>query len=108
MEWQTEPPLTLGSRVVFVAHFLGREMTYTYEIAEHALPERFVMRTREGPFPMETVYTWEDLPSGGTRMALSNRGEPTGFSKAAAPLMERAMRRANLRDLADLKRILES
>lgn len=70
--------------------------------------ERFVMSTAEGPFPMETSYTWEDTATGGTRMLLRNRGEPSGFSRVAAPMMASAMRRANRRDLARLKAILEA
>jgi hypothetical protein len=56
---------------------------------------------------METTYTWEDNPAGGTRMKLRNRGNPAGFSKLAAPMMARAMRRANQKDLSQLKSILE-
>jgi hypothetical protein len=66
------------------------------------------MSTDEGPFPMETTYTWEEAPAGGTRMTLRNRGEPSGFAGVAAPLMTRAMRRANRKDLARLKEVLES
>ena len=66
------------------------------------------MNTAEGPFPMETSYTWQDSEGGGTRMTLRNRGEPAGFSRIAAPLMAGAIRRANRKDLARLKRILES
>ena len=65
------------------------------------------MRTADGPFPMETTYTWEATPEGETRMTLRNRGNPSGFSRIAAPMMERAMRRATSRDLARLKAILE-
>jgi hypothetical protein len=56
---------------------------------------------------METTYVWEDSTDGGTRMTLRNRGEPAGFSKWMAPLMARAVRRANRKDLAQLKAILE-
>jgi hypothetical protein len=70
---------------------MGRRLAYTYEVREHAPGDRFVMSTAQGPFPMETTYGFEDAP-GGTRMTLRNRGEPSGFAKVGAPLMERAMR----------------
>jgi uncharacterized membrane protein len=106
VEWKTPKPLAVGSRIAFDARFLGRRLAYTYEVRELIPGERFVMRTAEGPFPMETTYTWEDTASGGTRMTLHNRGEPSGFSKALAPMMASAMRRANRKDLARLKQIL--
>jgi hypothetical protein len=92
--------------VAFVAEFLGRKIAYTYEIVE-LTPQSVVMRTAEGPFPMETSYTWEPA-DGGTRMTLRNRGTPSGFSSLAAPFMARAMRRANEKDLAALKQLLEA
>jgi hypothetical protein len=108
VEWETEPPLGVGSRVAFAAEFLGRRLAYTYEIRDLRPGERLVMSTAEGPFPMETTYAWEDAPGGGTRMTLRNRGEPVGFKRVGAPLMARAMRRANQKDLARLKEVLES
>ena len=57
------------------------------------------MRTAQGPFPMETTYTFADAGGGATRMTLRNRGEPAGFAKVAAPVMAPAMRRANGKDL---------
>ena len=106
--WLTDKPAAVGSRISFVARFLGRKLEYTYEITTFAPDEELVMRTAEGPFPMETTYRWDDTPSGGTLMTLRNRGEPAGFSKLAAPLMASAMRRANNKDLALLKKILEA
>lgn len=106
VEWRSDPPLRAGSRIAFVARFLGRTIAYTYEIKDLTRDERLVMATSEGPFPMETTYTWSDT-SGGTRMTLRNRGNPSGFSKVAAPLMRPAIRRANQKDLRRLKAILE-
>jgi uncharacterized protein YndB with AHSA1/START domain len=106
VECKSPPPLAAGSRVAFVARFLGRTLEYTYEIRELVPGERLVQSTADGPFPMETTYTWSDAP-GGTRMTLRNRGEPAGFGHLAAPLLERAMRRANRKDLARLKSLLE-
>lgn len=108
VDWQTPPPVALGSRMSFVAHFLGRRLAYTYEVVELVPRERLVMRTSEGPFPMETTYTWADEGADGTRMTLRNRGEPSGFASAGASLMAKAMKRANAKDLARLKQILEA
>ncbi len=105
-EWVTRPPLTKGSKMAFVAHFLGRRLSYTYEVTEYKPGRRLVMRTAEGPFPMETTYTWERIGDN-TRMTLRNRGEPTGFSKLMAPFMRTAMRRANQADLRALKALFE-
>jgi uncharacterized membrane protein len=108
VEWRTPRPLAVGSRVAFVAQFLGRRLEYTYEVVEWVPNERFVMRTADGPFPMETTYEWEDADRGATRMRLRNRGTPTGFSRWLAPVMGMAVRRANRKDLAALKAVLES
>ncbi len=108
VEWKTAPPVTVGSRMAFVASFLGRRLAYTYEVVELLANSRLVMRTAEGPFPMETSYTWESAGDGATRMTLRNRGEPSGFSRIVAPLMAAAMRRANRKDLAKLKTLLEA
>lgn len=107
-EWKTPKPLSVGSQVMFRAQFLGRELQYTYEITEYVPGEKLVMRTAEGPFPMETTYTWETIEGGQTRMTLRNRGNPSGFSKLLAPFMKTAMRRANRKDLTLLKQILEN
>ena len=106
VRWETAPPVAVGSRVAFVARFLGRRLAYTYQVRDLVPGERLVMSTAEGPFPMETTYTWDDV-AGGTRMALRNRGEPAGLTKLAAPAVAVAMRRANRKDLAQLKRLLE-
>jgi uncharacterized protein YndB with AHSA1/START domain len=108
VEWKSPKPLGVGSQVAFVAQFLGRRIAYTYEVRELVPGERLVMSTAQGPFPMETTYAWEDTGDGGTTMTLRNRGEPAGFAKLTAPLIARAIQRANTKDLARLKGILEA
>ena len=107
MTWKSARPLAVGSQVEFAAEFLGRRLVYTYEVKEWVPGERFVMATSEGPFPMQTTYTWRDAPGGGTTMELRNEGEPSGFTSIAAPFMKLAMKRENRKDLRRLKELLE-
>jgi uncharacterized membrane protein len=107
IEWRDPPPLRVGSVIGFVARFLGRRLAYDYEIVEHDPGARLVMRTQRGPFPMETTYSWTPHDDG-THMTLRNHGNPSGFSALAAIVMVPAMRRANRKDLAQLKAILEA
>lgn len=108
VEWKTPKPLEVGSLVAFTAKFLGKRLAYVYEIAEWIPGEKLVMRTADGPFPMETTYTWTAIDNNTTKMTLQNRGKPTGFSKLFGPFMETMMRRANKKDLKKIKQILEA
>ena len=100
--------VAVGSRIAFVAaHFLGRRLAYTYEVAELVAGERLVMRAADGPFPMETTYVGKPRARRDAD-ELRNRGEPAGFSRLLAPIVTHAIRRANGNDLDGLKRILES
>lgn len=108
VEWQTPPPLAVGSRMDFVATFLGRRLAYTYEVVELVTDQRLVMRTSQGPFPMETTYEWRALGEAQTAMRLRNRGRPTGFGRVAAPAMAAAVRRSTTKDLERLRRLLEA
>jgi Polyketide cyclase / dehydrase and lipid transport len=107
VEWETPPPAVVGSKLRFHAQFLGRTLEYTYEVREVDPGCRFVMATAQGPFPMQTTYSWEDAGPAATEMTLRNRGEPSGFAAVTGPVMTRAMRRANEADLRRLKTLLE-
>jgi uncharacterized membrane protein len=108
VSWETEPPLRQGSRLAFSAEFLGRTLDYTYEFVEFVPGEILVMRTSQGPFPMQTTYRWEDHGNGATRMTLRNTGKPAGFSKLAALVMAPMMKSAMTKDLKRLKEVLEA
>jgi uncharacterized membrane protein len=106
--WKTTKTLKKGSQVAFKAKFLGRQLAYTYEIKEYIPGKRLVMRTAEGPFPMQTTYTWTAVNEGTTHMTLRNAGQPSGFPKMISPLIELIMKKANQKDLKKIKEILES
>jgi uncharacterized protein YndB with AHSA1/START domain len=105
VRWRTSPPVTVGSRLDFQARFLGRRMAYTYTVVELVDQERLVMRAENGPFPMETTYTWRSVPEG-TNMTMRNRGTPTGFARVATPVMRKTMKAAMTKDLAHLSECL--
>ena len=104
----TRPRGIKDSKIAFVARFLGRTLSYVYDVRESVPGQRLVMSTSDGPFAVETKSTWSDEPDGGTRMTLRHRGEPSGFGAIAAPLIANSMRRANDRDLRLLKTVLET
>ena len=105
--WKTDGSLQVGSQITFQAKFLGKILVYTYEVITFVPHERLVMKTAEGPFPMETTYTWTSVNDQQTKMTLRNTGRPSGFSKFMAPIMSVMVRKANKKDLVHLKKILE-
>ncbi|MGG4167636.1 SRPBCC family protein [Rossellomorea vietnamensis] len=107
-EWKTEKPLSVHSQIAFKARFLGKDLSYIYEIREFMPEQKLVMKTENGPFPMETTYEWESIDEQTTKMTLRNQGNPTGFSRWMTPLISVMMKNANKKDLKKIKEILES
>ncbi|MBI1375960.1 MAG: ATPase [Frankiales bacterium] len=108
VEWLTPSPVGVGSRMAFQARFLGRRLSYTYEVVDYVAGVRLTMRTSQGPFSMQTTYEWHDQGDGSTTMTLRNQGEPSGFAAVTGQAMAVAMRRANQKDLSRLKDLLET
>jgi len=107
VEWRTPKPLSVGTRVAFVAHFLGRKLEYVYKVTAYLPNSTLVMQTSQGPFPMQAMYSWKQISPSATLMTFRNTGSPSGFSKLFAPFMQMAMRKANQKDLNRLKKNLE-
>jgi uncharacterized membrane protein len=106
--WITDKPLIVSSKIAFKARFLYKDLSYTYEIKELETNKLLVMQTADGPFPMQTTYTFEPITKQSTKMTLRNTGNPKGFSLLFKPIMTWAMKRANNKDLKKIKEILEA
>lgn len=107
VEWKGEPGVRPGARVVFIAQFLGRRLAYEFEIGEAVPGERLVLRSVDGPFPLETRYTFESLDGGRTRVTQRHSARPAGFAQLASRVLMYAMHRPNAKDLELLKALLE-
>lgn len=107
IEWKTEPPLAVGSQIALVSQVLHQRVAHTYEVVEFQPGDRFVMRSVQGAFPAERTYTWETTTDGGTRMTIRHQAAPVGLLRLLGPIAGMAIRRANAKDLAILKSILE-
>lgn len=108
VELLTPAPVDVGSRMRFIAGFLGRRLEYTYEVLELEPGRVMTMSTSSGPFPMTTEYRFTASGDHRTVVMLRNHGEPSGFGSVAAPVLRRSMERANGKDLATLKALLEA
>ncbi|KUG51865.1 ATPase [Serinicoccus chungangensis] len=111
VRWQGPSELVEGARIDFVARFLGRQLAYTYVVVELVPQERMVMRTDDGPFPMETTYCWwdEEPGDGGrprTGMSVRNAGRPSAMTTLASGAVTLGMKRAMRRDLERLRLVL--
>jgi hypothetical protein len=56
--------------------------------------------------PRDQVSRYAGADCARTRMTLRNRGEPAGFSRLVAPVLEQAVRRATRQELERLRKIL--
>lgn len=96
-----------GSRVRRVASFLGRRIEYVNEVVRLEPGSVLEMRSVHSPFPMHITYRFADVP-GGTEATVRVEGEPGGLYRLGAPMLKRAVQRSIDRDVAALKRTLES
>ena len=99
-----------GTRFRGVDGFLGRKLTFVWEVTEHEPEVCLVVRAVEGP--MEAEFGFELTPvDGGTKVTY--RGEAESgfgglFGRLLDPVVTGIFQRESQTDLAKLKAILEA
>jgi uncharacterized membrane protein len=100
-------PISEGSRVRRVASFLGKRIEYVNEVVRLEPGSILEMRSVKSPFPMRVTYSFRDT-AGGTEASVRVQGEPGGLYRIGGSMMARAVQRSIDRDVATLRRMLET
>lgn len=105
--WTSPEPHGVGSTFEQTAHFMGRDMTASYEVTEHDAPRVTAIKSTSGPFEI-TVRRVLEPTLGGTRVTETDTGGPGGGARLFSPMMRVMMEKTIRRDYRRLKELLES
>jgi carbon monoxide dehydrogenase subunit G len=100
-------PMKVGAHVVDVRKFLGRDLESTLEVTAIEANKRFVQKVIAGPIPFEIIQTFEPSVNG-TKLTVLAQGEPGGFFKLAAGMVQKQLQNQLEGDIERLKKALES
>jgi uncharacterized protein YndB with AHSA1/START domain len=106
-ELTSPEPIGVGSTVRTTLRSMGRRLVYTWEVTEHAPPERMTIESTSGPFPTTLAYRLAER-DGGTAVDFSVTGRPSGAMRLAQPLIARGIQKNLDRGFARLRRVLEA
>lgn len=113
-EWQAsaeeaslEGELGEGARIREVRSMMGRRATTTMEVTEYDPPERFSLRTVEGPITYAVEHALEAV-DGGTRVTFTGRGETNRVPRLMLGTVRKTIQRQFVKDLETFKQRLES
>ena len=105
---QTSPgPVRVGTTAREVSRFLGRTIEVDSQVTEFVADRRLAYRTSSGPFPFEGAFDVTPQP-GGSRIVATFTTTATGAFRLLGPLFTWLATRQCQRDLASLKRLMES
>lgn len=86
VRWDKDRPLDVGSTVVYVGRFLGRNFESAAGITAYVPGKKYSSKSTSGPFLMEVENTLEPVEDG-TKMTSVFRGESRGFFKLGEPVI---------------------
>ena len=105
-ELTSPEPIGVGSTIRTRMRSMGREYEYTWKIVEHDPPNGMAVESTSGPFP--TTLVFEFTPeSGGTYLAATVTGRPSGLMRLFQPMIARTTQQNLDRAYPRLKELLE-
>jgi uncharacterized protein YndB with AHSA1/START domain len=107
IKWAKDSPLGVGSEVVYVGRFLGRNFESAAGITEFVPGKKYSSKSTSGPFLMEVENTLEPV-AGGTKMTSLFRGESRGFFKLGEPVIVRVTKKLFESATDNMKALLEA
>ena len=99
-------PASLGTNVSGVAHFLGRRLEMNGEVTSYELNRKICLSSTI-PFPQRDCRICEAV-DGDTLFSIVIEAAPGGIFRFFAPILAILGQRQTLRDIQELKKVLES
>ncbi len=96
----------VGAHVTDIRKFLGRDMESKLEVTVFEPNKRFVQKVVSGPIPFEIIQTF-DPSVNGPKLTVLTQGEPGGFFKLAAGMVQKQLESQLQGDVERLKKVLE-
>ena len=99
--------MEVGAQVTDVRKFLGRDMESKLEVLVYEPNKRIMQKVISGPIQFEIIQTF-DPDVNGTKLTTLIHGEPGGFFKLAAGMVQKQLESQIQGDAERLKNVLEA
>ena len=93
-EWETPPPIAVGSTYLQEASFVGRTISSRFEVTEYTPGQSITIDTIESTFPITVTRLVEPIDSRSCRVMAEISGGPGGIMKLLAPVTQRLAQRS--------------
>ena len=93
-EWETPPPIEVGSVYRQEASFMGRPVHSRFRVTDHTPGRSITIETIESTFPITVTRTVEPVDDSTCRVRAEILGTPTGLMGLIAPLTRRLAQRS--------------
>jgi hypothetical protein len=93
-EWQTPPPIGIGSIYEQEAVFMDRPVISTFQVVEYQPLEEIRIETLESTFPIAITRSIEPIDASTSKVQAEIQGSPSGLMGLLGPLTRRLAQRS--------------